>query len=444
VKVRHRPYKGKTGKITKVAARRARPYRVALPHKKKHWYRSSDLKRLARSKTPGSGGGGSGGTGAGPGNPLIAKPTPTFPPPACTAYLSPGANVSDAVESAAPGTVFCLQSGSYPKLSLYQVHKAGLVTVRSGDGQTATMPGVSLQSVSNILVYGLKMTDQMQVTEDGDNIEFVGNDLGPQECGMYFYGYTTGGHSVSNVLVDGNYIHDIDYNQSEGQSGCDGYGVEMVGKVDHFTIRNNTIKSVAEDYLQTGGGSYFTVDHNTFLGPSLRASHPQAHADLWQFFGDGSHLQFTNNVARNTGTNESLLFQEGSFDNVLIGNNLFDHDSDGYTAQLYNATGMTFIDNTVVGSRWGVLFRDYAGDYGQTGGSGYNVQNNIFDCHSNDGCTAVSAEGNAEKWGTYDYNVSTDGSAWGPHSIKHWPVHWLDTSNYLPIGLPFAAGYRVP
>src|SRR5262249_45728710 len=157
-----------TGKITKVARKRMRPYRVALPNRKHHWYRSSDLKRLVTKKSPaGSGGGGGGGGGQAPGNSGIPKPTPTFPPPAWTANPAAGADVSSAVDGAAPGTVFCLQTGSYPKLSLYQVHKAGMVTVRSGDGQTATMPGVSLQSVSNILVYGLKMTNQMQVTEDG-------------------------------------------------------------------------------------------------------------------------------------------------------------------------------------------------------------------------------------------------------------------------------------
>jgi hypothetical protein len=288
------------------------------------------------------------------------------------------------------------------------------------------------------------MTDQMELVQNGHDIQFVGNELGPQKCGMYFYGWQQAGDEVSKVLIDGNYIHDIDYPQSQGQNGCDGYGIQMVANVRDFTIRNNTIKSVAEDYLQTSGEDTFTVDHNLFLGPGLSGSHPQAHADLWQIFGGGSHIRFTNNVARNTGTAESLLFQEGAFSDVVIDNNLFDHDSNGYTAQLYNSSGLQFTNNTVVGSRWGVIFRDYQGDYGQSTGSGYDVQHNIVDCHASDGCQAIGYEGNANKWGTYDYNVSTDGSAWGPHSIKNWKASWADTTNYLPLGLPFAAGYRVP
>src|SRR6185312_11300149 len=128
-----------------------------------------------------------------------------------------------------------------------------------------------------------------------------------------------------------------------------------------------------------------------------------------QIFGGGQNITFTNNVARNTETQESLLFQEGRFSNVVIENNLFDHDSRGYTCQIYQSSGLVFRDNTIVGSHWGCLFRDLASS---PPGDHYRVVRNVF-VDTQEG-NDVSTEGRAAGWGTYDYNVSSDGSAGGP------------------------------
>ena len=60
---------------------------------------------------------------------------------------------------------------------------------------------------------------------------------------------------------------------------------------------------------------------------------------------------------------------------MVIENNLFDHDSRGYTCQIYQSTGLVFRHNTIVGSRWGCLFRDLSS---ATPGSGYQVDHNVF------------------------------------------------------------------
>ncbi len=196
---------------------------------------------------------------------------------------------------------------------------------------------------------------------------------------------------------------------------------------------------MAADYIQSASPVDFTVDGNTFLGPTLVDSHPQEHQDLWQIFGGGKNITFSDNVARNTGTHESLLFQEGSFSNVVVVNNLFDHDSRGYTCQIYQSTGLVFRDNTVVGSYWGCLFRD---DPSGAPGSGYQIDHNVF--ADTEAGADLSAEGRAAGWGTYDYNVSSDSSADEPNSVRNWTPSWQDTVSYLPLGLPFTAGYRVP
>jgi hypothetical protein len=129
------------------------------------------------------------------------------------------------------------------------------------------------------------------------------------------------------------------------------------------------------------------------------------------------------------------------FHNVVVENNLFDHDSRGYTCQILQSQGLVFRNNTIVGSHWGCIFRDLPAPAGSNQpGSGYEVDHNIFVGTKEGG--AIATEGRAGSWGTYDYNVSDDGSAGGAHSVRNWTPTWSETTNYIPSGLPLAAGYR--
>jgi hypothetical protein len=367
-------------------------------------------------------------------SPAIRKWTVTEPevPVDCTTSLSPGADVADAVAGAAGGAVICLEAGSYGRISIDGAHKSPPVTIRSGSGGRATVDGISLTDPSGLRFVALDITSGTTVTPSGTNIQFIGNDI-TGVAGIYLFGDYRIGELISDVLIEGNNIHDLDY--SGNQDTGFGYGIEGVGEVRNMTIRDNTIKSPASDYIQSATPIDWVVDHNTFLGPSLLGDH-EDHQDLWQIFGGGENITFTNNVARNTETQESLLFQEGAFRNVDIENNLFDHDSLGYTCQLYQSTGMVFRNNTVVGSHWGCLFRDLASS---PPGSDYEVDHNVF--AETEASVDISEEGRAGDWGTYDYNVSSDNSAEGLHSVRNWSPSWSDTTNYGPLGLPFAAGY---
>jgi hypothetical protein len=350
----------------------------------------------------------------------------------CTTSLSPGADVANAVESAAGGAVICLEAGSYGRISISDAHKSPPVTVRSGSSGRATVNGISLTDPVGLRFMALDITSGTTVTPSGSNLQFIGNDI-TGVAGIYLFGDYRIDRLISDVLIEGNNIHDLDYvgNQDTGF----GYGIEGVGEIRNMIIHDNTIKSPASDYIQSATPINWVVDHNTFLGPSLLGDH-EDHQDLWQIFGGGEDITFTNNVARNTETQESLLFQEGAFSNVDIENNLFDHDSRGYTCQLYQSAGMVFRNNTVVGSHWGCLFRDLASS---PAGSGYEVDHNVF--AETEASVDVSEEGRAGDWGTYDYNVSSDNSAEGVHSVRNWSPSWMDTIGYGPLGLPFAAGY---
>ncbi len=361
---------------------------------------------------------------------------PSEPPPSgagCTQTLAAGANLSNAVSSATGGAVICLSGGSY-SVNVTKANKSSMVTVKAAAGAAPTLSYSMLNQATNIRFEDLKFTGGIEALGPSSKLQFVDNEFtGP--FGFHANGQdNSAGTSVTDVLIEGNNIHNLDYTGAQGTAN--GYGVTASNGVARFTIRGNTIKSPASDYIQFASPETATIDHNTFLGPSLLGSH-QDHQDLVQIFGGGDNITFTNNVARNTETQESLLFQEGAFSNVVIENNLFDHDSRGYTCQLYQSKGMIFRNNTVVGSHWGCLFRDLASS---AAGSGYQIDHNIF-TNTAEG-SDVSAEGRAAGWGTYDYNVSEDGSASGSHSVKNWKPSWTDTTNYTPVGLGFAAGYR--
>jgi hypothetical protein len=350
----------------------------------------------------------------------------------CTRTLSSGSNLSSAISAAPGGTTICLKGGSYDGIEATEVNKSRPVTIRSAPGARAKLRGIDLVDPSGLRFVGLDLTEGVSVSPSASNIQFVNNNITGRN-GIYMFGDYRIGKRVDNVLIEGNYIHDIDYSGTQ-ETGY-GYGVEGIGDVRNMTIRDNTIKSTASDYLQSATPVHWVVDHNTFLGPSLLGSH-EDHQDLWQIFGGGRDISFTNNVARHTQTQESLLFQEGAFRKVVVKNNLFDHDSRGYTCQIYQSSGLVFSHNTVVGSRWGCLFRDEASS---PPGDGYRIEHNVFADTKEGG--DVSTEGRAASWGTYDYNVSSDSSAGGPHSLRHWSPRWANTATYAPLGLPFPAGY---
>jgi hypothetical protein len=351
----------------------------------------------------------------------------------CTQTLSSGASLSSAVSSAAGGAVICLGTGSY-SVNVTKASKSSMVTVKPAAGAAPTLSYSMLNQATNLRFQELKFTGGIEALGPASKLQFVDNEfVGP--FGFHANGQAqSNGTQVTDVLFDGNNIHDLDYTGTQGTAN--GYGITASNGVARFTITNNTIKSPASDYIQFASPDTVLIDHNTFLGPSLLGSH-QDHQDLVQIFGGGDNVTFTNNVARDTETQESLLFQEGAFTNVVIENNLFDHDSRGYTCQLYQSKGMIFRDNTVVGSHWGCLFRDLASS---AAGSGYQIDHNIF-TNTAEG-SDLSTEGRAGSWGTYDYNVSEDGSAGGTHSVRNWSPSWTDTISYTPLGLPFAAGYR--
>jgi hypothetical protein len=315
----------------------------------------------------------------------------------------------------ATGATILVHSGSYPKLDLDNYHRDDMVRVVASPSGGATIAGIQISRTDHLRIEGFRVTSRFDIVQDAHDLQIVGNDIGNQRSGIYMYGWTDPPGEIRDVLIEGNAIHDIDYTGNQGPA--DGYGIQMTGNVANITIRANTIRSVAEDYIQ-GAGNTITVDRNTFLGPSLAGSHPDAHADLWQIYGTAQHLRFTNNLVRNTGTSSGILLQFSGpaqpHRDVVIANNVFDHGSDGYEMQLYNTAGLRVINNTVLNSSYGVALRrdDQVPD-----GSDYLITGNIFSAEP--GHAAISSE---VDWGTEDFNwIVTPGTGpqrWGRHDLR--------------------------
>jgi hypothetical protein len=370
---------------------------------------------------------------------VTVESAPDRPALACAVTISPKAHLARVLAAAAPGDVVCLRGGSYrgARIPATATRKPSYVTIASAPGESAVFSGeLSFEGARRLRIKGLSFKSGLAFTPAASHVEILDNDLtGPG--GIFFFGDPGQGGSVESVLIEGNRIHDIAY--TGPQEVYRGYGIKSIGIQHDFTVKENTIKSVAADYIQTDQANGWTVEGNTFLGPSLVAGHPQEHQDLWQVYAGGNHLVFAHNVARDTGTSQSLLFQLSypgdRFADVAVTDNLFDHDARGYSCQIYQVDGLLFANNTVVGPRWGCLFRD---DDRYPPGSGYRVERNIFAAREG---SDMGVEGGADDWGAYAFNVTADDTAIGPHSIRNWDPRWSDTTDYQPLDLPFAAGY---
>jgi hypothetical protein len=373
------------------------------------------------------------------GSTTIVEQAPQRPP--CTATIRPGADLAAALAKARGGAVLCLREGRYAgaEIPAADTDFDALVTVQPAPGAAPAFAGeMVFEGARHLRLDGLGFRAGLAFTPEAEAVELVDNDVSGVG-GIYFFGDAEQGGSSSQVLIEGNRIHDIDY--TGPQDGYQGYGIKSVGAQHGFVVRGNTIESVAADYIQTDVADDWTVEANTFLGPTLVGTHPQEHQDLWQVYAGGRRISFRDNVARHTGSGESLLFQLSypgdRFEDVAVENNLFDHDSAGFSTQIYQVDGLSFRDNTVVGSRFGCVFRR---DDRYPPGSRYRVERNVV--AETAAGSDFGVEDGVENWGTFDSNVSSDDSATGPSSIRGWKPRWGNTVDYPPLGLPISAGFK--
>ena len=168
-----------------------------------------------------------------PGLGVPSSPTPPSGQPSkpCTQTLAAGANVSNAIASAPAGSVVCLPATA-TSFSLSQVSKASTVTVRGGGGSVGYS---AVRRSSNLRFEGIRFTGGLELLGATRGIEIVGNEF-TGSFGIHAGGeaHTISGSMVSNVLIEGNDIHDLDYSGSQGTAN--GYGITASDGVSNFVI----------------------------------------------------------------------------------------------------------------------------------------------------------------------------------------------------------------
>jgi hypothetical protein len=220
----------------------------------------------------------------------------------------------------------------------------------------------------------------------------------------------------------------------------------------HFTLSDNVCgPGIGDHYFQVGGIDGFDAVRNTFLGPAdPEALAQRTHNNVLQLFGDARNVTFANNAIRNTQSRgQTVLIEEGHFDNITIDGNLWQEDPRcltdpncfSYAIDVYNAHGLSFEHNTVINSHWGVLLTDTEAQ-AYPSGSDYRIAHNIVVGTS--GNSDISYQHCAANC-FFEYNVTADGSARQAGSrqfVTDWKPSWSAGASYTPAGLSFAAGYR--
>ena len=363
-----------------------------------------------------------------------------------TARSNPGSIWAGVLARVEPGSVLCLRAGRHPRdphpCRRHQEVRPGDHPIRSSQGarcssgsSPSTTPAISGSRDSGSPA-GSRSRPRPATSRSSTT-----RSLGP--AGIFLFGDASQGGATRRVLIADNLIHDIAYRVS--QETHNGYGIKSIGDQSDVTVRGNTIKSVAADYIQTDVANGWKVEGNHFLGPSLAGPHPLEHQDLWQIYAGGTDLSFTDNVARGTGTSQSLLLQMTAagdrYSNVRISNNLFDHDSIGYTCQIYQADGLEFPRQHDRRIALGLPFPGRTGLAAADRGTGLSATSSPRQMKA-----PMSASRAAPETGGIDYNVSSDTSAYRAAFRARLDTGLEERSQLSATGSPSrpATGCRVP
>jgi hypothetical protein len=377
----------------------------------------------------------------------------------CTTTVTPSMSASaigSTIVSAHDGDTICMGSGSYPSIHVVGATHGAYVTVRSAPGGTATVAGIEVANSSFLRFQGLRMTTGFNMRDGATyagshDYQFIEDTFEGDVYGIVLYG---GSGPIRKVLIEHNYMRKIDFPGEACNPGYAGGQGVTIWYADGVTIAHNTFKEISWHYIQGGGvgAEGVTVDHNLFEGPIPADRLSCTHLNVWQIWDGGSNDTFSNNVVRGTrgapAAVTPILFETGagggtctaSLSNSIITNNLFIYSSTAYAVQVLTTAGLTYTNNTSVGSEYGVWL-DRSDTCGA--GSNYNIQRNVS--VENIGHSPDFAIGECTGTCIYDYNVSQDGSANGygsTHSLTSWVPSFVNPIGYLPIGLPFVAGYQ--
>ena len=173
------------------------------------------------------------------------------------------------VQSAAPGKIVCLKSGSYGKLSLGASKKGAPVTLRAADPGKATIDGAELAG-SGVTLEGFAVSDEVEVEAGASRISIVHNHI----YGGYFGVDACNSDTTpcSDVAIVGNKLtgpYGEDAIRANRYHDANGDGVGLLVEGNEITgVRENGNHS---DCLQT----VWTGDHLVFRKNYVHDNHCQ-------------------------------------------------------------------------------------------------------------------------------------------------------------------------
>ncbi|MGZ3801381.1 MAG: hypothetical protein ACXVCL_14535 [Bdellovibrio sp.] len=247
---------------------------------------------------------------------------------ACDQTLNAGANVADAVSSAASGTTICLNAGSYPGFDA-SIVKTSMTTVMAAPGLSrgkVNIASVNVGSSQNLAFVGMTIGNgfssvSIPAGEAALHIQFRNNAFTGPLC-IY-----TPQNVNQDTLIDGNTFADVGQSCNEGRLGVRGWDNTVTNGV---VISNNIFSgSGPSDGIQLNGSPYGTVigPGNEFVG--IRESGcGTVHCDPIQFYGS-SHSTIKGNYFHDNDTGLML----GVLNTETIENNVFVTDG-GYPDQI--------------------------------------------------------------------------------------------------------------
>lgn len=270
-----------------------------------------------------------------------------------------------------------------------------MVTVKSYETEDVVIDGIVLEETSFLRFEGFRITNYVHIGDRSSQIEIVGNELSPHGVHM---------RSVDGVLVEGNDIHDLAPQASDGTCGC-GIAVRSsrdVGEVRNVTIRENVIRSLAGDGIHVSEADGVVISGNTITEVWGAGGD---HVDAIQLLGV-HRLVIESNLIRRT--EHGIMFTDRPSPEPYIANNVIAETSYGINAG--DIPGARIINNTFWGNRWGAaIIRDDPRDPATP--ADVVFKNNIID--------APHAE--PDLFAEHDYNLVISGELRGPNDRRGTP-----------------------
>ncbi len=329
----------------------------------------------------------------------------------CTTTISSG--LQSAVQSAAAGSVICLNAGNYGNITV-TTSKSSMVTIAAAAGVSSSQVTLGFTDVttsSNLTFEGLTVEggNVGSSSSSATHIHWVEDEF---TSGLCIQAPTS---ANIDVLVEGSTFIDI------STGGCSNEGrLEVNGDNEGPSGVNGVV--IAHDLFQTGSPSGCTDGVNitggasgTVIGPGdefagLKQGSCAAHVDSIQFYG-ATDTTVTGDYFH--GNSDGIMSPDGNGSPMTVTNSVFDTDGEYPDQIVIGGGGNDVISHDTFGH--GARVRIGHVNVGATA-SNETIVNNVLT-----GGLELT-EGQSSSGWMMEYNL-VEGEVLGAHSIKGKPVY---------------------